>query len=918
MKPAGALTPEDYAELSTLFDELSELPPAARAHRLDSLRAQGHALVPRLARMLAAAQGPRTDELMPPTPKPRAMAARQAGERIGPWRLVAPLGSGGMAEVWRAVRDDGQLKREVALKLPFPVPGPVGETRAQRFARERDILAALRHPHIAALLDAGVETDGQAWLALELVEGTRITEACDARRLTLSARVALFRQVLLAVQHAHAQLVIHRDLKPANVLVTQAGEVRLLDFGIAKLLAGDDAQAEDTALTQQAGHPLTPRYASPEQLRGEALSTASDVYALGVLLHELLTGRLPYAAALRGAAALERAMADADVALPSRTPASAEAAAARSTTPRALQRTLAPELDAVLLRALARRPADRYRSVDALLDDLDRWLAGLPVRARTPSVAFRLRRFVARHPWGVAAGSTAVVGLVMLSIMASWFGWRANEASQRAVLSRDFLLEMLGRAESQQHRRIDISAREMLAWGRQRAVEMPATPAQRADLLLDIARAQAELTDYLGATATLDDLAPRLAALGRREDLAQVQIQRVEMALRVGDLARAAERLAEARRAMPAVAGLPLQARMAQVEGWHALMAGDAAAAMAHDARAASAAARAWAAADEARVLIRLQQARSTAAAGQSERALALLGSLIADLGDPSPATARQAANAEYVRATIEIGLGRFGAVAGRLEPAIARCEAVAGPAWETCPNLRRMLALAWVRLGERAAAASLAAAMRVDAQAAVNPVRRHEAQLSWAHVLTVSGRIDWTAPPWPAVLELAEGRQSDPMPGYLRIQAQQRIAEARLRSGDAAQAQRWIESARRQLAAERAPSAQQQLRNEALAAAALGLTGAPADAARRWAEVQARAGVVLGAQHPLTWLYALNGVPALLASDQPAQAQALLDQALPVLEAALGRQAPIVQRAAGWRRDPRAARPAAALDLSL
>ena len=267
----------------------------------------------------------------------------------------------------------------MALKLPM-----LGLRRSmlvERFARERDILGALVHPHIARLYDAGITDDGQPYMALEVVEGTSLGSYCDERRLGAAERLALAMQVLDAVQYAHTRLVIHRDLKPSNILVTEDGQVRLLDFGVAKLLAAEGG-AERTQLTRLAGQAFTPDYASPEQVRGDHLSTASDVYSLGVVLYELLCGQRPYKLKLSSSAAqLEQAILEAEARPPS-SRVDAEAATARNTTVPKLRRALRGELDTIVLKALKKKPEERYGTVAALADDLRRYREGEPVLAR--------------------------------------------------------------------------------------------------------------------------------------------------------------------------------------------------------------------------------------------------------------------------------------------------------------------------------------------------------------------------------------------------------------------------------------------------------------------------------------------------------------------------------------------------------
>jgi serine/threonine protein kinase len=332
---------------------------------------------------------------------------RYPGEVVGPYRLIRLLGEGGMAEVWLAQRADGSIKREVALKLPMLWRDR--QDLAGRFARECDILAALEHPHIARLYDAGISPDGLPYLAMEYVRGDRVTIWCDEHRLGVRERLTLVLQVLDAVQYAHAHHVIHRDIKPSNILVNEAGQVQLLDFGVAKLLAQDESQ-----LTIVYGRALTPEYASPELARGDPPEPASDVYSLGVLLYELLTGCPPYGIKAAGSAAqLEQAIVAAEVPRPS-THLATEAGAARGTTQDKLVRQLRGDLDAIVLKTLAKTPSDRYPSAAALAEDLRRYLAGQPVRARPDRFSYRLSKLVRRHP----TGSAVLIGAAILATAA--------------------------------------------------------------------------------------------------------------------------------------------------------------------------------------------------------------------------------------------------------------------------------------------------------------------------------------------------------------------------------------------------------------------------------------------------------------------------------------------------------------------
>ncbi len=332
-------------------------------------------------------------------------APLEAPARAGPYVLLEEIGRGGMGAVYRARRDDGHFDREVALKI-VRLAGSREDT-ARRFRRERQILAGLEHPGIARLYDAGVTEDGMPYLAMELVRGEPIHRYCDRVRLSVPDRLVLFEQVVAAVDYAHRNLVIHRDLKPSNILVTEAGEVKLLDFGIAKLVETEGEVGEgDDPLTGLDHRLLTPGYASPEQMRGEPLTTASDVYSLGVLLHQILVGRRPDGAETTAPSAAARAGGEAAT-------ADTEAVAlARRTTPFRLRRQLRGELDTLVLKALRPEADRRYTTAAAFLDDLVRFRSGRPITARPPSVAYRAGKFVGRNRVAVAAGIAALAGLV--------------------------------------------------------------------------------------------------------------------------------------------------------------------------------------------------------------------------------------------------------------------------------------------------------------------------------------------------------------------------------------------------------------------------------------------------------------------------------------------------------------------------
>jgi len=331
-----------------------------------------------------------------------------AGAHVGPYELIRLLGGGGMAEVWLARRADGAFKRNVALKLPLLTRRR--QDLEPRFVYERDILASLEHPNIARFYDAGADSEGLPYLSMEYVEGQTLVAWCDTQSLDIPQRLALFLQVLDAVNYAHEKHVIHRDIKPSNILVNQSGQVRLLDFGIAKLLEDQDDQ---TQLSRVYGQALTPDYASPELLFGDPVDARSDVYSLGVVLYELLTGTRPYFLnAHASIVVLRRAVAEAAVRSPSMQ-LTAEASVARATTEDRLVRKLRGDLDAIVLQALAKEPSQRYDGAKSMAEDLQRWFHGEPVKARSAPVIYRVGKFLARNRAAAWLAALSVIAVLL-------------------------------------------------------------------------------------------------------------------------------------------------------------------------------------------------------------------------------------------------------------------------------------------------------------------------------------------------------------------------------------------------------------------------------------------------------------------------------------------------------------------------
>ena len=413
-----------WTEVEELFDAAVDLEAAERAALLDArcpdrpdLRAEVESLVE--AHLRAEQLQPSHAE---PDPTP-IMPSPGPGSVIGSFRLVEPIGAGGMATVYRAERADGTFEQQVAIKL---IATPVSQAgAARRFRVERQILASLGHPNIVGLIDGGITPEGYAYLVMEYVEGKPLDRYCRDRNLPLADRLGLFRSVCSAVHYAHRHAIVHRDLKPANILVTPEGVPKVLDFGVAKLL--DESAVAGATATGLGVGPMTPNYASPEQLRGLPLTTSSDVYALGVLLYELVAGVRPYETGGKPLDEVMRLVVEAEPPRPSAT-----LAVRQSGLPYDPRRTLKGDLDAVILRAMSKAPERRYGSAEELAGDVARYLAGTPVAAREPSFGYVVRKLAARHKAAVVSASVSLVAIVAALILAIWQARIATAERDRA------------------------------------------------------------------------------------------------------------------------------------------------------------------------------------------------------------------------------------------------------------------------------------------------------------------------------------------------------------------------------------------------------------------------------------------------------------------------------------------------------
>jgi len=431
-------------------------------------------------------------------------------QRAGPYRLLQEVGRGGMGTVYLAERDDEQFDQQVAVKLLRS--DTARRDLHDRFLAERRILASLSQPNIARLYDGGVTDEGHPYFVMEYIDGRPLDDYCDEKRLSIKERLRLFVTACEAVQHAHQNLVVHRDLKPSNILVTEKGDLKLLDFGIAKLL---DENAPSVPVTQTGLRLMTPEYASPEQVKGEPITTASDIYQLGVVLYELLTGHRPYTASGRSVYEIQQAVCEEEPTRPSTAVGQVESvqrgemteeitpemvSQARGMEAEVLQRTLSGDLDAIVLKALRKEPPSRYASAEAFLEDVKRYLASLPVEARQGTVGYRVRKFVQRHRWGVA-GVGLFVG--MLIVFGVFYTVRVTQERNRAQLEAEksaevtaFLMGLFEANDPAEALGDTITARALLERGIARTEEMQDQPVVQAQMLDVMGQVYESLGEY--------------------------------------------------------------------------------------------------------------------------------------------------------------------------------------------------------------------------------------------------------------------------------------------------------------------------------------------------------------------------------------------------------------------------------------
>lgn len=749
-----------------VLDGLLVLDPASRGQALAALQHHDAVLDERVRALLAAEAaapaslalaGPLAAALDQAAGRSAQVALRQPGQHIGPWRLVEPLGRGGMSAVWLAERAEGGLTRKCALKLPLaPYLGPV---LAERFAREREVLATLDHPNIARLYDAGVAEDGQPWIAMERVEGRELIANADAAQLSTRARLLLFEQVLAALAHAHRHLVVHRDIKPQNVLVDGQARVKLLDFGIAKLL---EPTADATSLTQEGTAVLTPRYAAPEQVLGQLVGTPADVYGAGVLLYELLCGRSPYPAeALNTMPLLMEAVVRADPDRPG----------------------LGADLDTVILKALRKAPEERYASIEHFADDLRRLREHRPILARPVPLWERALLLVRRQPRATAMAGLASIALLGFGSVALWQYRESNANLEDVAAVRGFVFQMVADVEPVAGRGPgDVTGREIVAAAVHRAqTEFADRPALRGHVLVELARIQMRLGQGAAAQRLLDEALPLLAAQGSRSTgvLSIGQVWQASLLLGRGQ-AEEARRVAEAalnacQRDHPGCAKARSHAH-ATLRNVHVAR-GDSASAVRHAQAAVNAARQAFP--DD-----KVEQSASWQALAVVARNAAqfeLAGRAIetaATMAQGAPLRAAEAVTLERTRALIALDLGQAASARARLEALLPRVDSLLERALQ-----HRLLALASLAVGDAETALTQA---REGARIAEGAQARRELQFALqteARALMASGQSDLAA------TRLAEVRQAQLGLGYAALSPEvlrtRRLeAEARLLAG--------------------------------------------------------------------------------------------------------------------------------------
>jgi eukaryotic-like serine/threonine-protein kinase len=733
------LAPGDLKEVLTLLQTGLELPENQRAAWLAALDTSQIRLKPTIAALLQKHADHETDDFVKDLARLTAAtvpdgAATLApppvvGGVVGPYRLLSPVGEGGMSSVWLAERTDGLMRRKIALKLPH---WWALSKLTERATREREILAALEHPNIARLYDAGITGDGRPYLALEYIEGKAIDVYCREHRLDVRARVALIAQIARAVAYAHSRLIVHRDLKPSNILVDAQGQVHLLDFGIAKLI--EEGSAANKALTQVGARVLTPEYASPEQITGNPITTESDVYSLGVVAYELLAGRRPYS--FRSSLTADWDVLSSDVRAPSLV-----------TDERSAARNLRGDLDTIVLKALKKEPGERYATAAAFADDLERYLRGDPVVARPDSAGYRLRKFAVKHRIAVGAAAAVVLALAAGLAVASWQLRVARAEKKRAEEVKEFVASIFRSADPYFTGEQQMKASQLLTLAKERIDrEMASQPQSSVELLAIVGEAQANLQEYDDARATLQaalDLAARKLPEGNlhtsqaRAQLATIHANEREYDLAKRELDAAIPELRDYGR--PAVRAL---VNALQTRGFMAGDAGDGDRAIADMREAVEIAEESLGENDSETILAKRQLAQEYLMAGHLSEAVEesreAFGLAQTNFGSGGRNALLVETEDMYGRALADSG--QLAAGIEHLQNSIKRTEALLGPNNGSIASKLSWLARAQLKLGDLAGAIE---SMTRSVSAATNDLDRARAQASLGVTLVAARRVD-------------------------------------------------------------------------------------------------------------------------------------------------------------------------------
>ena len=724
--------PGDLKEVLALLQTALELPPDQREAWLAALDASKTRLKPTIAALLQKQAEHETDDFLKDLDGTGAATIAPppaVGGIVGPYRLLNPIGEGGMSSVWLAERTDGVLRRKVALKLPH---WWALSKLTERATQEREILASLEHPNIARLYDAGITDDGRPYLALEYIEGTAIDVYCRDHALDVRARVQLISQIARAVAYAHSRLIVHRDLKPSNILVDAQGSIHLLDFGIAKLI--EEGSAANKALTQVGARVLTLEYASPEQFTGSPITTASDVYSLGVVAYELLAGTRPYT--FKSALTADWDVLSSDVRAPS--------TVARE---RSMARSLRGDLDTIVLKALKKEPGERYATAAAFADDLDRYLRGDPVIARPDSAGYRLRKFAFRHRLVVGAAAAVMLALAAGLAVASWQLRVARAEKKRAEEVKEFVASIFRSADPYFTGEQQMKASQLLTLAKERIDrEMASQPESSVELLAIVGEAQANLEEYDDARSTLQtalDLAARKLPNGNihtsqaRAQLATIHANEGEYDLAKRELDAVIPELRDYGR--PAVRAL---VNALQTRGFVAGDAGESDRAIADMREAVAIAEESMGENDSETILATRQLAQEYLMAGRQQEAVSAareaFGRAQANFGTGGRNALLVETEDMYGRALADSGQLIEGIE--HLQNSITRTEQLLGPNNGSIASKLSWLARAQLKLGDLPGAIS---SMTRSVAAATSDLDRARAQASLGVTLVAARRID-------------------------------------------------------------------------------------------------------------------------------------------------------------------------------